>query len=43
MIGLQDYKSCEENISLSLAKRKLHEKNEWKFSKQSEEVMQASI
>ena len=31
------------NVSLSLAKRKLAEKNEWKLSKQSAEVMHASI
>ena len=26
MIELKDYKSCQENVSVSLAKRKLHEK-----------------
>ena len=33
----------QENVSLSLAKRKLAEKKtEWKFSNQSEEVIHAS-
>ena len=32
-----------KNVSLSLAKGKLDEKNEWKFSNQSGEVMHASI
>ena len=32
--GLKDCKSCQENVSLSLAKRKLAKKNEWKFSNQ---------
>ena len=27
----KDCKSCQENVSLSLANRKLAEKNEWKF------------
>ena len=31
MTGLKDFKNCLENVSLSLAKRKLAEKNEWKF------------
>ena len=43
MIGLKDCKSCQENVSRSLAKRKWAEKNEWKFSNQSGEVMYASI
>ena len=30
--GLKDCKSCQKNVSLSLAKAKLDEKNEWKFS-----------
>ena len=41
MAGLKDWKSCQENVSLSLAKRKLAEKNEWNFSNQSGEVMYA--
>ena len=32
-----------ENFSLSLANKKMVEKNEWKFSNQSGEVMHASI
>ena len=32
MTGLKDCKSCQEIVSHSLAKRKLAEKNEWKFS-----------
>ena len=45
MTGIKDYKSSQENISLSLDKGKLHEKmkSEWKFSNQSGEVMQAFI
>ena len=31
MIGLKDCKSCQENVSLFLGKRKLAEKNEWKY------------
>ena len=31
MTGLKDCKSCQENVSLFLGKRKLAEKNEWKF------------
>ena len=40
MTGLKD---CQENVSLSLAKGKLDEKNEWKFSNQSGDLMYASI
>ena len=40
---LIDRKSCQENVLISLAKGKLDEKNEWKFSTQSGEVMYASI
>ena len=43
MTGSKDCKSCQENVSLSLAKRKLAEKNEWKFSNQSGEVVYASM
>ena len=43
MTGLKDCKSCKKNVSLSLAEGKLDEKNEWKFSNQSGEVMYASI
>ena len=43
MTGLKDCKSCKEYISLSLAERKPHEKNEWKFSNQLAEVMYASL
>ena len=43
MTGLKDSKSCQENVSLSLAKRKVAEKNEWKFSNQSGGVIYASI
>ena len=43
MTGLKDCKSCQENVLLFLAKGKLDEKNEWKFSNQSVEVMYASI
>ena len=43
MTGLRGCKSCQENVSLSLAKRKLAERNERKFSNQSSEVMHASI
>ena len=43
MTGLKDCKSCQENVSLSLAERKLAEKNEWKFSNKSGKVMYASI
>ena len=32
MTGLKDCKSCQKNVSLSLSKRKLDEKTEWKFS-----------
>ena len=42
MTGLKDCKSCRKNVSLSLAKGKLEEKNEWKFSNQSGEVMYPS-
>ena len=35
MTGLKDCKNYQENISLSLANKKLDEKNEWKFSNQS--------
>ena len=38
MTGLKDYKSRQENISLSLAKRKLHEENECKFPNQSRDI-----
>ena len=31
MAGLKDCKSCQKTVSLSLAKRKLDEKNEWSF------------
>ena len=41
--GLNDCKSCHEKVSVSLAEGKLHEKNEWKISNQSGEVMYASI
>ena len=37
MTVLKDCKSSQENVSLSLAKKKLAEKNEWKFSYQSGE------
>ena len=43
MTGLKDCKSCQEIVSHSLAKRKLAEKNEWKFSNQPGEVMYASM
>ena len=43
MSGLKDFNSFQENFSLSLAKRKLNEINEWKFSNQSGEVMYAFI
>ena len=43
MTWLKDCKSCQENVSHSLAKRKLAEKNEWKFSNQSGETRYASI
>ena len=43
MTGLKNWKSCQENVLLSLGKRKLAEKNGWKFSSQSGEVMYASI
>ena len=43
MTGLKDCKSCQENVWLSLAKGKLDEKNEWKFSNQWGEVMHSSI
>ena len=43
MTGLKDCKSCQKSISRSLAKGKLHKKNEWTFSNQSGEVMYASI
>ena len=43
MTGLKNWQSCQENVSLSLGKRKLAEKNGWKFSSQSGEVMYASI
>ena len=43
MTGLKDCKSCQESVSHSLAKRKLAEKNDWKFSNQSGEVIYASI
>ena len=43
MAGLKDCKSFQWNVSLSLAKKKLAEKNEWKFSNQSVELMYASI
>ena len=49
MTGIKDCKSCQENVSLSLAKGILDEKNkqtkknEWKFSNQPGEVMSASI
>ena len=39
MTGLKGCKNCQDNVSLSLAKRKLTEKNEWKFSTQSGEVI----
>ena len=35
MTGLKDCKNYQENISLSLANKKLDEKNEWKFSNKS--------
>ena len=35
--GLKDCKNYQENISLSLANKKMDEKNEWKFSNQSGE------
>ena len=41
--GLNDFKSCQKNGSLSLAKGKPDEKNEWRFSNQTDEVMCASI
>ena len=43
MTELKDCETCQENVSLSLAKAKLDEKNEWKFSNQLGEVMYASI
>ena len=43
MTELKDCKNYQENVSLSLAEEKLDEKNEWKFSNQSGEVMYASI
>ena len=43
MTGLKDCKSCQENVSLFRAKGKLDEKNEWKFSNQTCEVIYASI
>ena len=44
MTRLKDCESFQEHVSLSLAKeKKLDEKNEWKFSNQSGEVMHASI
>ena len=45
MTGLKDCKSCQENVSLFLAKRKMagKKKNEWKFSNQSGGVMYASV
>ena len=42
MTGLKDRKICRENVSLSLAKGEPDEKNEWKFSNQSVEVMYPS-
>ena len=41
--GIRDCKSCPENVSLSLAKRKLAEKNEWEFSNQVGKVLYPSI
>ena len=43
MTELKDCRIWLENISLSLAKTKLREKNEWEFSNQSGQVMYASI
>ena len=43
MTELKYCKTSQENVSLSLAKRKLDEKSEWKFSYQSGDVMYASI
>ena len=43
MTGLNDCKSFQENVSLSLTKRKLAEKNEWKFPNQSSGDMYAFI
>ena len=40
MTVLKDCKSSQENVSLSLAKKKLDEKSEWKFPN---EVMYASL
>ena len=40
---LKDYKRSQEDVSLSLAKRKLAETNKWKFFNQLGEVRYASI
>ena len=42
MTGLKDCEISRKNVSLSLAKGEPDEKNEWKFSNQSGEVMHPS-
>ena len=43
MTGLKYCRTSQENVSFSLAKRKLDQKSEWKLSYQSGDVMYASI
>ena len=42
MTGLKNLKTSQENVSFSLAKENCVEKNERKFSNQSDDVMQTS-
>ena len=43
MIELKDYKSCQENVSVSLTKRKLHEKKKINGSFLTNQVRSCSL